>query len=123
MSDSLFYWTFYANSGDQYSGYTWDDSVDFFAGQYINSIYGQGYYYVSNEYEYGYDLSSYSGSSYNEGTTHVYAYYDSATGAVYTPYYYSLGYASTTSGIGSEYDYVYKSGIYNDFGVGGYYQA
>ncbi len=87
------------------------------------SNYGQGFYYISNEYEYGYDLSTYHGSSYNEGTTYVYNYYDSATGANYTPYYHGLGHASTTAGIGSEYDYVFQFGSYDDFGYAGYYQA
>jgi len=102
---------------------TWNDSTEYSQGQYISSIYGQGYYYINNEYEYGYDLSTSLGSSYNEGTTYVYNYYDSATGTTYTPYYYGLGYAAKVSGIGYEYDYVYKNGIYNDFGYAGYYQA
>ena len=128
--DSLYYWTFYATTGDQWSGYTFDDSVDHSPGEVWNSNFGSsggtsyfGYYQITSEFAFGYDLSSAGGAAYNEGTTYTYSYYDSASGISYTPYNYSLGLADGYGGVGSEYDYVAKLGSWNDFGYGGLFQA
>jgi hypothetical protein len=125
MSDSLYYYNFYAQDGDQWAGYFWHDTALYDTGQWFYSASGssEGFYQITSETPYGYDLSTVHGAAYNEGTTYTYSYYDSASGISYTPYNYSLGLADGYGGIGTEYDYVAKLGSWNDFGYGGLFQA
>lgn len=116
--DSYFTWYFVANSGDIYGGHFYDDSRDYAAGQ--NWTTAQGRYVISGEYEYGIDLSGPYGIA--EGSTYTTWYDDDATGQVLSTN--SAGrYATSTSGLGTEYDHAWTGTNWDDFGYGGYHQV
>ena len=111
--DSYLNWTFYAYSGDSYSGFAVDDSSAWYAGQTWST--SDGYYYISSEAEYGYNTQW-------ENQVYTTSYYDAGTGSTFSTYS-GGGYATGTNGLGSEYDYAWNGSNYDDFGYGGYYQA
>jgi hypothetical protein len=118
MSDSLYYWNFYADNGDQYGGWAFADTGTYYPGWTYDT--GLGVYYVYDAYAYGFDLTPAYGIV--EGEVYTSYYVDGATGAVYDTY--SGGaYAVTTGYIGYEYDYALTPAGYDDFGYGGYYLA
>ncbi|MCC6076461.1 hypothetical protein ACFPTX_18755, partial [Pseudomonas sp. GCM10022188] len=113
MSD-LYYFTYYYNNGDSYSGYGYSASGEYYAGEYwysYNETGNYGYYYVTANY------SGYSDALI--GQVGVYNYYDSESGQ----YAYYVD-AYTYYGLGYENGYVYDSSYssYDWFGYG-YYEA
>ncbi|WP_270936462.1 hypothetical protein [Falsiroseomonas oryzae] len=118
LPDSYFTWTFYAWSGDQWGGVLYDDSRDYRVGDVLYDSFG--YYYISSEIEYGYDLTA--GSGIKEGHVTTSWYWDQ-TAQNYLSVYSGGWWATGNSGLGSEYDYTWNGQNWDDFGDGGFYQS
>jgi hypothetical protein len=91
-------------TGDFYYGYIYDNQAKYtvgsgFTSTTVDAAGGHWSYYV-----YSTAASSVS-ASYN-GQVFDTAYYDADEGAYYTPYFYSIGYASGTNFLGSDTDYI-----------------
>ena len=96
----LYYYTYhYDDNSDSYTGYFYEESGSYFINDAIYDIYG--YYEIWDKY-------SNSGSIEDIGNVYIYSYYDGdVSGESHTPYY-SDSYISGTTGLGSEWDYVYS---------------
>ncbi len=117
--DSYYTWAFVADSGDSYGGYMFDDTGVWAPGQVIDLTYG--FYYIGEEYAYGFDLEPYYGLP--EGSVYTTWYYDQYQGNL-TPYYtWANAGPSTYSGLGTEYDWAWDYTTWNDFGFAGSYQS
>lgn len=123
-TDSIFYYYAYNTaSGDYYYGYVYDDGTYGYYAWYALALYGSDddgigywYYYVYAESDLGYDSTA-------TGANYVTYYYDGETGIGDVPYYNSIGWASGSNGLGSEFDYVdFGTGAYDYFGYG-YHEA
>jgi hypothetical protein len=120
LADSLYGFTFVANSGDSYEGVTLADTGYYHPGEVFNTNYGA--YVIKDELQYGEDVASVLGIT--EGQTWITSYYDAQTASVLATY--NLAYAgtqSTVNGLGTEYDYAWNGAGWDDFGQGGAIQA
>lgn len=117
-NDSIYTWTFFSFSqpGDRYTGTLFDDSADYYPGQWIQSPHGvqHGIYVIEKEFEFGFDLQG-----INEGTLFITAYYDQQSGQAVIPFRVQQGQPSTYNGFGNEYDFALLNGSFVDFGFGG----
>ena len=136
LADSIFYWTFTADDGDAYTGYTVADTaaiVGLAPGALFSSPYGPdfGFYTVTNVVNYAVDLTAHFGIGYYaEGATVLSAYYDLDRGLALPTYYGLQGIPNTYAGLGREYDFVAVSSLgvfgpaasgYYEVGYGGYF--
>ncbi len=119
VPDSLYTWTFFADSGDWYAGVLYEDTGVYVPGLILDVPFG--YYFINAEYAYGYDLAPFHGIG--EGTTYTTAYFDAAQGRLETYNYFYAGAPSSFVGLGYEYDYAWNGAFWDDFGYGGAYQA
>jgi hypothetical protein len=102
----------YSDGSYYYGTVSSNDSYNYYVGVEIKTSYG--YYYI-----YG----SAGSTTEKAGTVTTDDYYDASSGKAYTPYFYSLGEADGTSGLGSEYDYTDGANGYQLYGIGGKYEA
>jgi hypothetical protein len=119
IPDSLYTWTFLADSGDRYAGVLYDDTGAYVPGLILDGDFG--YYVIGAEQAYGYDLGPVLGIG--EGTTYTTAYFDAAQGPLQTYNYTHLAAPSSYLGLGYEYDYAWNGAFWDDFGFAGYSQA
>jgi hypothetical protein len=121
FEDSAYAYAFNAYSGDWYIGYLYADTGTYAVGESIGTPYGN--YVITDEVAYGFDLGAAYGPAFEEGTVFISSYFDSASGAVSTPFYYASGVAAGTNGLASEVDYVFDGIQYDPVGHAGAYQA
>lgn len=119
IPDSLYTWTFVADSGDWYAGVLYHDTGAYVPGLILDTP--LGYYAINAEQRYGYDLGLVHGIG--EGTTYTTAYFDAAQGPLQTYNHFYLGAPSSLLGLGYEYDHAWNGAYWDDFGHAGYYQA
>ncbi len=118
VPDSLYTWTFLADSGDRYPGVLYHDTGAYVPGLILDGDFGC--YVIDAEQAYGYDLGP---VGIGEGTTYTTAYFDAAQGRLQTHNYPYLRAPSSFFGLGYEYDYAWNGAYWDDFGHGGAYQA
>lgn len=119
VADSVYTWTFIADSGDWYAGVLFHDTGVYLPGQYLDVP--LGFYFINDRIDYGFDLGAFYGIA--EGTTYTTTYFDAVQGYL-QPYNYAyLAAPSSYLGLGSEYDFAWNGAFWDDFGYGGVYQA
>jgi hypothetical protein len=118
FADSYYSWTFVADSGDFYAGFTFHDTGAYVPGQVFDG--NLGYYAITGAYDYGVDLGVYG---YNEGLTYTTVYYDAFQGYLQTYNYAYEGKPSSYWGLGYEFDYAWNGVAWDEFGYAGAYQA
>lgn len=116
LADSLFTWSFTADSGDMLFGTLLADSVDWAAGDTFRTAYGL--YRILTEVAFGQDQAQ--GGA--EGTVQTTRYYD---GAARTDFSLESGGAAPTgyAGLGSELDRAWTGSAWVQVGQGGSLQA
>jgi hypothetical protein len=117
-ADSYFTWTFYARGGDQWGGTLYDDSRDYAVGSVINDV--NGYYLITSEYEFGFDLTAPYGIWEGEVTTSW--YYDAGSRS-YLETWSGGQLVTSWEGLGAEYDYAWNGWEWQDLGEGGIFQV
>ncbi len=116
VTDSIFTWTFTANSGDSWGGTLVDDSTRYVVGSILNTAAGR--YTIVAAAPQGVDLSAFG---MNEGWIAV-SWYRDASG-VFMVTRNGAGTASGTAGLGSEVDAAWNGTAWDSFGLGGSDQA
>ncbi|WP_188898739.1 hypothetical protein [Caldovatus sediminis] len=96
------------------------DSTLYMAGDWFHDV--GGYYYVAKETAYRHDISDYFGIAFEDGSVYIGWYYEAAT-ARFLSTYSGGNYAAGALGLGSEYDFAWDGLRWDDFGLGGQYQA
>ncbi len=115
-NDSVYQWLFYADNGDVWGGALYADTTLHDAGDWFTD--SGGYYYISRETAYGYDISDHFGPAAEDGSVYTDWYYDASNGHYYTTLSQG-GYATGAAGLGSELDYAWTGVRWDDFGLGG----
>jgi hypothetical protein len=112
---NLHAFAFTANSGDRYTGWLVDDSTRYAVGDTIATA--NGSYRITYEGDWG--------GAQGRGTVWTDSYVDTASNRSFETYFWHrLGaQPSGRNGLGSEYDYVWNNGAWDDFGVGGVHQV
>ncbi len=116
VTDSIFTWTFTANSGDSWGGTLVDDGTRYVVGSILNTAAGR--YTIVGAAPQGVDLSAFG---MNEGWIAVSWYRDA--GSVFMVTRNGAGTASGTAGLGSEIDAAWNGTAWDSFGLGGTDQA
>ena len=119
LPDSLYTWTFVADSGDWYAGVLYEDTGAYAPGLVLEGDFG--YYFINAQYDYGYDLGAAFGIA--EGATYTTAYFDAVQGGLQTYNYFYARAPSSVYGLGYEYDFALNGAFWDDFGYGGAYRA
>ncbi|MGB3536221.1 MAG: S8 family serine peptidase [Microcoleaceae cyanobacterium] len=119
-----FSYSYGGRDGDVYYGYTYEPEGTYFPGEFIfdrldNETGSAGFYYIEEVFP-GW------GSRRDEGDVYVTSYFDrDFTNRFYQPYDNFYGFPSGEDGLGSEYDFIYKSSprfgsYYEEFGLNYY---
>ena len=116
-TDSIYSFTFRANTGDSWGGWLVEDTGRHAVGQTIVSSFGR--YEITAREDRGADLS---GFGLNEGMVFVAWYYD-AVSAQFLPTRTGAGTASGLAGLGSEADAAWTGTSWVGFGLGGQMQV
>ncbi|NGM24382.1 hypothetical protein G3576_30640 [Roseomonas stagni] len=113
--NTLFGYTFTANSGDRYTGWLIQDDTRYAVGDTIAT--SQGSYRITYEGAWG--------GAAGKNSIWTTSYFDAASNRTFDTYWWSMagGQPSGSGGFGSEYDYVWNNGAWDDFGVGGVHQV
>lgn len=112
---TVYDYTFYYTDGSYYSGTVVDDGA---YGYYVGDtmqLNSTGYYAITG--------SSGKTSTITNGTVTTSSYYDSYSNSTYTPLETFENKSDGSSGLNSEYDYIYNNGNSYNFGYGGKYEA
>jgi hypothetical protein len=104
-----------SKTGDYYSGYVYDSTGTYHPGY----TYTGGTDQVGGHWTYSITSIGYATNSGTSGYVYDFGYYDADLGGYSTVYGYN-GQASGTNYLGSDYDYIYSVGGYQEFG-GAYY--
>ncbi len=112
-SNTLYDFYYVYPDGSYYYGTVADDGTYGYAvGETVNGT-TKGYYYI---------YASAGSTSEAAGTVSDTSYYDVFTGTTYTPYYHANQSYSGTTGLNTDFDYIFSNNVYQSFGYGGAYE-